>query len=118
MDNRDLKVFLHLSKSLHFTKTSNEFFLSTSSLTRQVQRMEAEIGTLLFERDNRTVKLTHAGELFREYALESVARWDAMQQGLQQQTASLTGRISVFCSLTAREPLNKSMATLRESGAR
>lgn len=101
MDIKQLRVFLHLSKSLHFTKTSSECYVSASSLTRQIQRLEDEVGALLFERDNRTVRLTYSGELFREFALESLARWENLQQQLQQQSTTLAGRISVFCSVTA-----------------
>lgn len=101
MDTRALQVFLHLSKSLHFARTSTEMFVSPSSLSRLIQRLETDIGAKLFERDNRTVKLTVAGELFREYAQNNLANWEAFHQQVQRQTTNLTGRLSVFCSVTA-----------------
>lgn len=66
MDNRELKIFQHLAKSLHFSSTSRECYISPSSLTRMIQRLEQELGVQLFERDNRTVRLTEAGELDRK----------------------------------------------------
>lgn len=101
METRDLQIFLHLSKSLHFGRTSNECFISPSSLSRLIQRMETELSTILFERDNRTVKLTPAGELFREYAIENVQNWEDFRTKLQHQSSTLSGKISVFCSVTA-----------------
>ena len=101
MDNRDLQIFLHLSKSLHFTRTSNACYISPSSLTRLVQRLENELGGLLFERDNRTVRLTTAGELFREYAAENLQNWEQFRSKLQRQATTLSGKVSVFCSVTA-----------------
>ncbi|PCH60406.1 MAG: HTH-type transcriptional activator IlvY [SAR86 cluster bacterium] len=101
MNKRDLKLFLHLAKSLHFGKTSNDCFISPASLTRIVQKLEQELAVTLFERDNRTVRLTQAGEMFREYAIESLERWDNLKADLQQQSVSLQGSLSVFCSVTA-----------------
>ena len=101
MDNRELQIFQHLAKSLHFSKTSAECFISPSSLTRLIQRLEDELGVQLFERDNRTVRLTAAGELFREYAEESLHNWEQLRRRLQHQATSLTGKVSVFCSVTA-----------------
>jgi len=101
MDNRELQIFQHLAKSLHFSRTSAECFISPSSLTRLIQRLEDELGVRLFERDNRTVRLTEAGEMFREYAVESLLNWEQFRGRLQHQATSLTGKVSVFCSVTA-----------------
>ena len=65
MDYHDLRLFLHLSRTLHFTRTSRECSISLSALSRTVQRLEGEVGHALFVRDRRSVELTPAGELFR-----------------------------------------------------
>lgn len=101
MDLRELKLILHLSKSLHFARTSSECHVSPSSLTRTVQKLEQEVGAALFERDNRTVRLTPAGVMFREYAAETVERWERLQRDLREQSDTLRGKLSVFCSVTA-----------------
>ncbi|VFS46310.1 Morphology and auto-aggregation control protein [Budvicia aquatica] len=62
MDLRDLKLFLHLAESQHFGKTAKATYVSPSTLSRQIQRMEDELGQMLFLRDNRTVQLTDAGQ--------------------------------------------------------
>ncbi len=98
---RELQLFLHLCRSLHFGNTSREHHLSPSSLTRVVQKLEHEVGASLFERDSRTVRLTASGERFREYAAETLARWDQLQKDLHQQQEVLSGRLSIFCSVTA-----------------
>ncbi len=71
MKNKDLYIFLQLAKSLHFSKTSHACYISPASLTRLVQRLEREAGTRLFERDNRTVNLTRAGERMITAAMKS-----------------------------------------------
>ena len=101
MELRELQLFLHLSRNLHFGNTSREHHLSPSSLTRVVQKLEHEVGASLFERDSRTVRLTEAGERFREYAADTLLRWEQLQKDLHQQSQVLSGRLSIFCSVTA-----------------
>ena len=54
MDYDDLRLFLHLSRTLHFGRTSRECHISPSALSRTVQRLERELGWPLLERDHRT----------------------------------------------------------------
>lgn len=101
MTLKDLRLYLHLCQSLHFGRTSDAFHISPSSLSRSIRRLEQEAGAVLFERDNRTVQLTRAGALFRDYAGETLTRWSALQHELHQREGQLQGRLSVFCSVTA-----------------
>ena len=63
MDLRNLELFLHLADSLHFGKSADAMAVSPSTLSRAIQRLEQETGCVLFERDNRSVRLTPAGDL-------------------------------------------------------
>ena len=101
MELRELQLFLHLCTSLHFGKTSREHHLSPSSLTRLVKKLEQEVGLPLFERGNRLVKLTPAGMQFREYAAETLQRWNELQRELRFRSDRLAGTLSIFCSVTA-----------------
>jgi LysR family positive regulator for ilvC len=101
MNQKELQLFLHLSKSLNFARTSEACHVTPSSLSRVIQRLEAEVGTPLFERDNRHVALTEAGRAFREFADDSRNHWLALKEKLAQKDRHLTGEISLFCSVTA-----------------
>jgi LysR family positive regulator for ilvC len=99
MDLENAKLFLHLSRTLHFGKTSRECFVSPSTLTRVIQRIEEEIGTRLFERNRQQVHLTSAGQVFKEYAEGALDEWQRVRTRLS--TATLRGQISLYCSVTA-----------------
>lgn len=71
MDLRDLKLFLHLAESRHFGRSSKAMHVSPSTLSRQIQRLEEELGQPLFQRDNRTVQLTSAGEQLKNFAQQT-----------------------------------------------
>jgi len=101
MEIRELQLYLNLCKSLHFGKTSRELHVSPSSLTRTIQKLEHEIGASLFDRDNRTVTSTVAGIRFREYAIQALENWFELKRELQQTSDQLSGKLSIFCSVTA-----------------
>ncbi len=101
MDQYSLKLFLHLTETLHFGKTSQAGNISPSALSRQIQRMEEEVGQRLFERDNRIVQLTRAGLLFRDYAKTVLEKWQSLRDDLMVEEGSLKGEISLYCSVTA-----------------
>lgn len=101
MDMRDLRYFLHLSNSLHFARSSRELHISPSGLTRSIQRLEQELNVELFERDNRTVTLTKAGSLLREYAIKTLESLSRLRSSIQEQSTDLRGQLSLFCSVTA-----------------
>lgn len=100
MDMEELKLFRHLAESLHFGRTSRACHVTPSALTRTIQRIEAEVGERLFDRDNRSVRLTTAGEALKQYAEETIERWKALKNSLADSTA-LHGDISLYCSVTA-----------------
>jgi len=101
MQLRELQLYLHLCRTLHFGKTSSEYHISPSSLTRVIQRLEYEVGTVLFERDNRSVVLTPAGHRFRLYAADTLERWAELKRDLLEVSDGITGKLSIFCSVTA-----------------
>jgi LysR family positive regulator for ilvC len=101
MNHDALRQFLELARSLHFGRASRACHLSPSALSRSIQRLEAEVGRPLFERDNRSVALTPAGVAFRGFATETLARWETFRDALHRSDQQLSGTLSVFASVTA-----------------
>jgi len=101
MDQRSLQQFLNLADSLHFGRAAEAGHISPSALSRSIQRLEEEVGALLFERNNRSVSLTAAGRLFLDYARNATGEWDAIRNTLMAAAGELHGEVSMFCSVTA-----------------
>ncbi|HOV62505.1 MAG TPA: HTH-type transcriptional activator IlvY [Spirochaetia bacterium] len=101
MDSYTIHLFLSLSETLHFGKTSAACNISPSALSRQISRLEEELGVRLFERDNRGVSLTQAGRLFLGYAREEELRYQDIRNHLLEDSNSLRGELSIYCSVTA-----------------
>ena len=101
MDNRSLKQFINLADSLHFGRASEASNVSPSTLSRSITRIEEEVGVTLFERNNRSVSITHAGRLFLGYARDALGEWDTIRNTLLKEAAALRGEVSMYCSVTA-----------------
>ncbi|MFZ3391501.1 HTH-type transcriptional activator IlvY [Buttiauxella gaviniae] len=101
MDLRDLKIFIHLAESRHFGRSARAMHVSPSTLSRQIQRLEEDLGQPLFLRDNRTVTLTEAGEQLKQFAQHTLLQYQQMRHTIGQEGPSLTGELHLFCSVTA-----------------
>ena len=102
MNTRALKHFLALADSLHFGRASDTCNISISALSRNIRQLEEELGVLLFNRDNRSVTLTTEGQTFQRYAKEATAQWDLVRHELTNNSDQLLGKVSMYCSVTAR----------------
>ncbi|MFD0475328.1 LysR family transcriptional regulator [Nonomuraea thailandensis] len=103
-EHRELRVFLHLARTLSFGRTSQDCHVSPATLTRLVQRLEARLGQRLFDRGPRGVALTDEGRRFREYAVAAVDLWHAYRQG-EVGPGELSGRLGLFATVTACQAL-------------
>lgn len=61
-----LRSFVAVSETEHFSKAAASLFLTQAAVTQQVRHFERAVGLQLFERDGRGVKLTSAGRLLAD----------------------------------------------------
>ncbi len=88
METQQLKLFLSLAKTLNFTKTANEFFVTQPTVSNYIKSLENSLGIKLLNRDSHSVSLTPEGREFVNYAsqiiglqLEAENRLRNMAQG-------------------------------------
>jgi LysR family positive regulator for ilvC len=100
-----LHQFVELTRTLHFGRAARACHVSPSALSRSVQRLEAQLGEQLFEREHHKVMLTPAGEQFRRHALVVLDDWHRYEQERSQHLGELTGTLHVYCTVTAAQSI-------------
>ncbi len=79
MELRHLRYFVVVAEELHFARAAARLNISPSSLTEQIQTLEASLGGSLFKRTNKAVSLTGAGQRFLDEARLTIYHADHAQ---------------------------------------
>ncbi len=75
MKMSDLEECVSLSKTLSFTQTASEFYITQSALTKHITNLENELKVRLFTRGRKGVALTKAGEAFVDGAKDVLSAY-------------------------------------------
>lgn len=70
MELRHLRYFVTVVEEQSITKAAEKLCIAQPPLSRQIQKLEEELGILLFERGSRPVKTTEAGQFFYQHAVQ------------------------------------------------
>jgi DNA-binding transcriptional LysR family regulator len=92
---RHYKYFLALAEDLHFRKAAERLFISQPGLSRQIKQMEEILGMSLFERDNRKVKLTMAGQYLQKELTNNFKRLDDIVNHAKLLNDGLNGNLNL-----------------------
>lgn len=68
-----LKTFTAIAETGSFSAAANTVFRTPSALSMQIKKLEETLGRPVFERDTRSVRLTHDGEVLLGYARRLLA---------------------------------------------
>ncbi|MEK9496138.1 LysR family transcriptional regulator [Photorhabdus sp. P32] len=68
MKLRHLRCFVAVAEELHFARAAERLHIEQSPLSRIIKNLEADLGTMLFVRTTRSIRLTRAGEILLEQA--------------------------------------------------
>ncbi len=90
-----LKTFLAVAHSRNITRAAAEVHLAQSSVSDQVQLLEAELGTNLFTRSKMGLELTQAGEVLKPYAEEILALMDEARAAVEATAGQAAGPLTI-----------------------
>lgn len=94
MEIRNLTTFVRIAEVQSFSHTAAELGYSQSAVTMQIKQLEEELGTPLFERIGRKVKLTQAGERLLPHAL-SILDSVREAQNVASEPRQVSGRLRI-----------------------
>jgi len=86
---RTLQYFVAVAEELNFGRAANRLQIAQPPLSRQIQRLERELGVELFQRLNRRIELTPAGRVLLQEAQLILAQVDITQRAGRGETGQL-----------------------------
>ena len=80
MEMHEIRYFLAASRTLNFHRAAEAVHVTQPALTRAIQKLEAELGGLLFHRERNHVRLTDFGCLMRSHLEEILQRSEVAKE--------------------------------------
>lgn len=103
MRNDDLAVFLHVVDRHSFSAAARDLQISPKAVSKQIARLEGALGTTLFERNTRNLRITDEGRAIAERARVALSVLDEVKELARGGSQELTGNIR----LTAPAPFGR-----------
>ena len=95
MELRELRYFLAVAREESISKASEALFVTQPNLSRQMQKLEKELGQQLFIRGSRKITLTEAGRLLKKRAEELIELYDKTEAELTSPIEDISGDIYI-----------------------
>ncbi|SFE50150.1 DNA-binding transcriptional regulator, LysR family [Paenibacillus catalpae] len=95
---RQLECFIQICIEGSFTKAAEVLMISQPSLSQQIRFLEEEVGSPLFERVGRGVKITADGEILYEKALSVMRLIEESKKETYELRYSLANKLSIGIS--------------------
>jgi DNA-binding transcriptional LysR family regulator len=95
MHFRQLRTFLSVATTLSFTKSAAQLHLAQSSVTEQIQSLESDLGVQLFDRAQRKLALTAAGQRLVEHAKQILALTNEARAAVAEAANAAVGELAV-----------------------
>ncbi len=95
MEIRQLRYFVQIAELKSFSRAATFLGVAQSALSRQIRRLEREVGARLFERHGRGVSLTAAGAMMLERAGPVLEQLERIRADIAAGVAELFGRATL-----------------------
>jgi DNA-binding transcriptional LysR family regulator len=97
---RQLEYFMAVAAEMNFTRASQRIHVVQSALSAAISKLEKELGVELFDRSRQKIRITPAGELFRDHARRVIHTARLAKDSVSDYRGELSGTIE-FGSLVS-----------------
>ena len=95
LELRQFRQFIAVAEELNFHRAAERLHMSQPPLTQALQRMEEDLGVQLFDRSNRSVRLTQTGTIFLEEARRTIAQAERAVTAARQAAQGFIGFLRI-----------------------
>lgn len=105
MDLRQLETFVTVVKLKSFSKAADKLFITQPTVTNHIQNLENELGTILINRNGKSISLTNAGNLLYKNALNIINSFEMTKFQLETFKGQIQGHLDIASSSVPRKYL-------------
>lgn len=95
MDLTQLRSFVVLARELHFGRAAQKLNMTQPPLSRQIQKLEDELGVRLFDRSSHHVEMTPEGRDLLPEALSILQKISNVTEDLLRRSSAPSGRLKM-----------------------
>lgn len=95
LELRQLRYFVEVAEREHISEAAEHLHVAQSAVSRQIANLEDELGTVLFERVGRNVKLTPIGKIFLEHSVTALKAIDFAIKQVEEYLDPAKGTIKI-----------------------
>lgn len=95
MEIHQLRYFVAVAERRHFTQAAADLAVAQPSVSKQIRKLEGELGAPLFQRARGAIALTQAGEALLPWAKRVLADVDGARLEVRDLAGLARGRLSV-----------------------
>lgn len=95
MNDMNVACFLCVVRTRNFSETARKFSITQQAVSRNIQKLESELGHSLLSRSGQGVELTYAGKLFYRWFLELESSMSRISSGMGSDRLDSGGHLRV-----------------------
>lgn len=95
MNITQLRYFMETCDTMNFTRAAENLNVSQTAVTKQIHLLENELGAQLFDRTQKKIQLTAAGNFFRRETAETLSQFDQSAANMKAYLAGERGTFKV-----------------------
>ncbi|MFP3154731.1 LysR family transcriptional regulator [Lachnospiraceae bacterium ZAX-1] len=114
MNIETLQYFRYIAKYKNITNAAKQLFVSQSTLSRHIMALENELGVKLFERNNKQMELTQAGQAFYKDSTSFVNHMETVIKNVQSADKGHSGILRVTIPSPLSYILSKPLLIMQE----
>lgn len=100
MEIRQLRYFVTVARTLNFSEAARRLYVTQGTLSQQIQQLEFDLGSQLFERSSHSVSLTEAGEELLPLAMDTISASEACLTRMNDLRGALAGTLRIGATRT------------------
>jgi DNA-binding transcriptional LysR family regulator len=111
---RQLQYMVAVAEEASFTRAAARVRVAQPAISQQISQLERELGERLFDRSDRRVRLTAAGEAFLPHARAVLGAAEQGRDAVRSLTGVLTGRLAVGAVQAPPQVLTRRLAEFQQ----